>query len=226
MIEYLIQIGVDKNSRNKKGETAYHIASFREFPETAQKLKDLGVDSSAPQFPELKELYMGQRPPGKIPEMFLPGIVSGHYDAHSTIVFSPDGTEACWTEMYPPRGKGYGTSGVMMMKTENGRWTYPEKSTVMDGEPFFSPDGSYLLFSAPKQAGGRNIDLYVSFQQKDGTWTDRIHLGDDINASMHDISAFVSPDEKYLFFTSVGQNRPWGIYWVDAEVIEESKPDK
>ncbi|MBN1272901.1 MAG: ankyrin repeat domain-containing protein [Candidatus Aminicenantes bacterium] len=329
MIEHLIQIGVDKNCRNKKGETAYHLTSSREFPEAAQKLKDLGVDSSAPRFPDLKGLYMGQKPPGNTPEMFLPGIVSGHYDAHSTIVFSPEGKEACWTEMYPPRGKGYGTSGVMMMKMENGRWTYPEKSTVMDGEPFFSPngkklyflstkplpgekrggkeniwhmtktssgwseptpldnvvnsmelhwhfsldkkgnlyfanwnqiffaendkgtfkkpvdiselynnptlkgfcpfispDGSYLLFSAPKQEGGRNIDLYISFKQKDGTWTDRIHLGDDINASMHDISAYVSPDEKYLFFTSVGENRPWGIYWVDAKVIEKLKPDK
>ena len=138
MIEYLIKIGVDKNHRNQKGETAYHLAIFREFPLAAEKLIKLGVDSSAPEFPGLKGQYMGQEPPGDKPEMFLPGIVSGHYIQHGPIVFSPDGKEACWTEMYPPREKGYGTAGVMMMKMINGKWTYPEKSLVMKSEPFFS----------------------------------------------------------------------------------------
>jgi uncharacterized protein (TIGR02145 family) len=323
IIEYLIKYGIDKNSRNKKGETAYHLAVFREFPDTAKILKKMGVDSNEPAFPDLKGPYMGQPPPGDEPELFLPGIVSGHYDAHCTIVFSPDGKEACWTEMYPPREKGYGTGGVMTMKMVNNRWTYPVKSEKMKGEPFFSPDGKrlyflsidplpgdqkggkeniwymnrtangwsepvpvdqivnsmkmhwqisldkrgnlyfadwnriyyaeksgktfkkpvdisqlynnptlkgfcpfispegdYLIFSSKKIAGGRNTDLYISFKKKDGTWTDRIHLGDEINASLHDIGAFVSPDGKYLFFTSVGKDRPWGIYWVDAGFIE------
>lgn len=327
MIEYLIKIGVDKNHRNQKGETAYHLAVFREFPLAAEKLIKLGVDSSAPKFPELRGQYMGQEPPGDKPKMFLPGIVSGHYNQHSTIVFSPDGKEARWTEMYPPREKGYGTGGVMIMKMINGKWTYPEKSLVMKSEPFFSPDvkrlyfisrkplpgkkeggkeniwymekagsgwsdpepvddvinsmklhwqfsldkkgnlyfadwnrifyakyeegkfklpvdisveyknptlkgfcpfispdGDYLLFSSPKEEGGRNIDLFVSFRKKDGTWTDRIHLGEDINASSHDIGAFVTSDGKYLFFTSVGKDRPWGIYWVDATIIKDLKP--
>jgi len=327
MIEYLIKIGADKNHRNQKGETAYHLAVFREFPLAAEKLIKLGVDSSAPKFPGLKGQYMGQEPPGDKPKMFLPGIVSGHYDQHSTIVFSPDGKEACWTEMYPPREKGYGTGGVMMMKMVNGKWTYPEKSMVMEGEPFFSPDGKrlyfistkplpgkseggkeniwymektgphwsepqpvddtinsmklhwqfsldkrgnlyfadwrrifcakndggkfkkpvdisvlyknptlkgfcpfispdgdYMLFSAKKEEGGRNTDLFVSFRKKDGSWTNRIHLGENINASSHDIGAFVTSDGKYLFFTSVGKDRPWGIYWVDAKIIKELKP--
>lgn len=327
MIEFLIESGVTKNSLNKKGETAYHLAVFREFPETAELLKKMGVDASAPKFPELKGPYMGQEPPGDKPQLFLPGIVSGHYDAHCTIVFSPDGKEACWTEMYPPRDKGYGTGGVMTMKMENGKWNYPEKSKYMKGEPFFSPDGKrlyfistdplpgegkggkeniwymtrttdgwsqpvpvdrvvnsmklhwqfsldkkgnlyfadwnrifyaerdgetfkkpvdisefkknptlkgfcpfispdggYLVFSSPREKGGRNIDLYVSFRKKDGTWTDRFNLGETINASRHDIGAFVSPDNKYLFFTSVGENRPWGIYWVDAKIIEKLRP--
>lgn len=121
---------------------------------------------------------------------------------------------------------------IFFAENDNGTFKKPvdiselyNNSTLKGFCPFISPYGSYLIFSSPKQEGGRNIDLYVSFKQKDGSWTDRIHLGDEINASMHDISAFVSPDEKYMFFTSVGQNRPWGIYWVDAKVIEELKPD-
>lgn len=327
MIDFLINSGVDKNSRNKKGETAYHLAVFREFPESAEKLEKLGVDSTAPRFPELRGQYMGQIPPGDKPEIFLPGIVSGHYHHHSTIVFSPDGKEACWTEMYPPREKGYGTSGVMTMRMVNGIWSYPEKSKVMRGEPFFSPDekrlyfisrksppgkkeegkeniwymtrnlagwsepvsldpvvnamqmhwqfsldkqgnlyfadwnciyyaendkgkfnkpvdfseltnnptlkgycpfispdGDYLIFSCDNQENNRSIDLFVSFRKKDDAWTDRINLGESINGTERNIGAFVSADGKYLFFTSAGENRPWGTYWVDAKIIEQLKP--
>jgi len=330
MIKYLIQKGVDKSSRNLKGETAYHLAVFRDFPETVNLLKSLGVDASEPKFPELIGPYMGQKGPGKKPEMFLPGIVSGHYRAHCSIVFSKDGKEACWTEMYPPREKGYGTGGVMMMKMIGTKWTYPEKSPVMKGEPFFSPngkklyfisrkslenednggkeriwymektssgwseakpldetvnsmrihwqfsvdkwdnlffssgsnkifrsenkdgkygkpvdisklynnktlkgfcpfispDGSFIIFSSTKKEGGRNIDLFVSFRRNDGTWTNRINLGEDINATGHDIGPVVTLNGKYLFFTSVGKNRPWGIYWVDARILEKLKSEK
>jgi Tol biopolymer transport system component len=261
--------------------------------------------------------------------MFLPGIVSGHYHHHSTIVFSPDGNEACWTEMYPPREKGYGTGGVMTMKVVNGKWTIPQKSKKMRGEPFFSPDGKrlyfisrkplpgkkkggkeniwymekdgsdwsdpvpvddainsmelhwsfsldkkgnlyfadwnriyyaendggkfkqpvdisvkyknptlrgfcpfispdgdYLLFSSTKEKGGRTIDLYISFRKKDGSWTDRINLGETVNGTNRNIGAFVSVDGKYMFFTSAGKDRPWGIYWLDAKIIEKLKPEE
>ena len=83
-----------------------------------------------------------------------------------------------------------------------------------------------MLFSARKEEGGRNIDLYVSFRNNNGTWTDRINLGQDINATGHDIGAVVTPDEKYLFFTSVGKDRPWGIYWVDTQIIKDLKPEE
>jgi hypothetical protein len=327
MIKFLLKNGVKKNSRNRKGETAYHLAVFREFSEAAKLLKDMGVDSSKPKFPVLRGKYMGQKPPDLKPRLFLPGIVSGHYHAHSPIVFSVDGKEACWTEMYPPREKGYGTGGVMTMKVVNRKWTLPKKSKMMRGEPFFSPDGKrlyfisreplpgkkergkeniwymektktgwsdpvpvdetinsmnfhwlfsldkqqnlffsgsntiyrseykngkfekpvdisklynnktlkgfcpfispngdYLLFSAPKSEDRRNIDLYVSFNKKNRTWTDRKNLGENINATGHDIGAVVTPDGKYIFFGSVGKDRIWGIYWVSAKIIEKLKP--
>jgi Tol biopolymer transport system component len=92
--------------------------------------------------------------------------------------------------------------------------------------PFISPDGDYILFSADKEVGGRSIDLFVSFRKKDGSWTNRIHLGENINGSFNNdnIGAIVTPDGKYLFFISVGKDRPFGIYWVDAKIIEELKP--
>lgn len=329
MIKYLIASGIDKNARNMKGETAYHLAVFRDCPETAELLKKSGVDHTAPKFPILRGKYMGQKPPGDEPELFLPGIVSGHYTSHCSLVFSPDGKEAYWTEQYPSKEEGYGTGGVMQMKMIDDRWTYPKRSEVMEGEPAFSPDGKrlyfisqrpltpdgkggkeniwymvklgsgwsepkpvdntvnskrlhwqisvdknynlyfadwngiyyseykngkyqepvniaelynnetlkgncpfispdsdYLLFTAPKDKDNRrNQDIHISFKKKDNTWTDAMNLGDKINATLHDVCPAITPDGKYLFFLSVGKDRPWGIYWVDAGIIEELKKD-
>lgn len=320
MIEFLIACGLDKDVRNMKGETAYHVALSAEVAEAADFLKKAGADTSAPRFPELKGPYMGQKPPGDQPERFLPGIISGHYNAHSAIVFSPDGKEAHWTEMSPPEGR------VMGMKIVGDTWTYPEpvfegrdssfspdgrkvyfirvrpfregekpagesdgwecfwymeraapgwsepvsvgeavnsigvhwqpsvdkdghlyfsefekniyRSEYKDGEyqkpvkivdlfkndtllgrcPFISPDGDYLLFTAEDQ-------LHVSFKRKDGSWTNRISLGDEINVRGLNGSPRVTPDGKYIFFVSAGQNRPWGIYWVSAGILGQLKKE-
>jgi ankyrin repeat protein len=320
MIEFLIAHGLDKDVRNMKGETAYHVALSAEVAEAADFLKKAGADTSAPRFPELKGLYMGQKPPGDQPERFLPGIVSGHYNAHSAIVFSPDGKEAQWTEMSPPEGR------VMGMKMVGDTWTCPEpifegrdssfspdgrrvyfirvrpfrkgekpagemdgwecywhmertasgwaepvsvgeevnaigvhwqpsvdkdghlyfsefekniyRSEYKDGayqkpvkivelfkndtlqgtSPFISPEGDYLLFSAEDQ-------LHVSFKRKDGSWTERISLGDEINVRGLNGSPRVTPDGKYIFFVSAGPDRPWGIYWVSAGILGRLKKE-
>ncbi|UCH63130.1 MAG: PD40 domain-containing protein [Fidelibacterota bacterium] len=274
-------------------------------------------DSESIQFPELKGFYMGQKPPGDQPEMFLPGIVSGDYRAHSPIVFSPDGKEAYWTEMRPPDG------AVMGMEMVGDVWTPPKISTIMRGEPSFSPDGKklyfislkplregeeggkeniwcmeeipsgwsepkpvgdgvnsgdvhfhhsvdrgynlyfsdyenmyysqykdgeyqkavnikklfrnrtlkgnspcispdgdYLLFSAKRKWYDSSKCLFISFKSKDGTWTDRIFLGERINADRLNDSPRVTPDGKYIFFVSSGESRPWGIYWVSTNIID------
>jgi ankyrin repeat protein len=139
ILEFLIGEGLDKDARNMKGETAYHVARAAEAVEAEDFLKKAGADVSAPRFPELKGPYMGQTPPGDKPERFLPGIVSAHYNAHSPIVFSPDGKEAQWTEMSPPEGR------VMGMKMVGDTWTYPEP--VFEGrDSSFSPDGRRVYF--------------------------------------------------------------------------------
>ena len=44
-------------------------------------------------FPVHKGPYLGQKPPGMTPEVFAPGIISTEHKEHSTLAFSPDGTE-------------------------------------------------------------------------------------------------------------------------------------
>jgi Tol biopolymer transport system component len=95
---------------------------------------------------------------------------------------------------------------------------YFKNQTLIGRSPFISPDGDYLIFSS-------NDGLNISFKRQDGTWTDRINLGDTINASGENGSPRISADGKYMFFVSSGKGRPWGIYWVSAGFIDRLRSE-
>jgi Tol biopolymer transport system component len=89
-------------------------------------------------------------------------------------------------------------------------------SRYPEGKPFISPDESYLLFiryGMPASIdGGRG--LYISFKKEDGSWTPAKNTN--ISGSLPKLT----PDGKYFFFSRGGD-----IYWVDAQIIYELKPE-
>ncbi len=88
-------------------------------------------------------------------------------------------------------------------------------SSSYEADVFISPDESYMIFCSIRENGLGEGDLYISFQDASGNWSDAENLGDKINTPGHELCPFISRDGKYFFFTS---NRD--IYWVDAKVIE------
>lgn len=105
----------------------------------------------------------------------------------------------------------------------------PEINTgVHVNHPFIAPDESYLIFDVKRESGYGNSDLYISFRKPDGSWGDAINLGDKINTDAWEAAAGVTPDGKYLFFNrNVGSDsyENVDIYWVDAKVIDELRPE-
>lgn len=100
-----------------------------------------------------------------------------------------------------------------------------------NAHPFIAPDESYILWDGRRDGGYGNADLYVSFRQKDGSWSEAINLGDQINTASSEFGATVTPDGKFLFFNrNVGKVKPTDkyentdIFWVDAQVIETLRP--
>lgn len=286
----------------------------------AQKEREKSND-----FPVLKGPYLGQNPPGMIPEVFAPGFISTENTEHGTITFSPERDEVFWAVIYtePFRKK------ILYSKLVDGKWTLPKIAPfslgVNEGNPIFSPDGtklfftswksltengnqkhyimfsrktdhgwskpeliddvinsickfwhhsvssngnfyfmdggdgaeifcskyknghyqnpqrielgfpastpfiandeSYIIFSASDRPDGcGEIDLYISYKKKDGTWIKGKNLGEKINSIAIDIWPIVSPDGKYLFFTS-SRNENMDIYWVGAGFIQALKPE-
>lgn len=147
-IGFLLDKGADPNRRNRLGQSPWNIAIEHKRTGIPELLASRGADQSAPHFPALTGDYFGQVPTGRDPQVFAPGIVGGHFQLHSSVGFSPDGSEAYWSEMVPPTTPGYSTGRTMVSRRVNGRWTYPEVATLgsrpMDDVPLVSADGRRL----------------------------------------------------------------------------------
>jgi Tol biopolymer transport system component len=97
-------------------------------------------------------------------------------------------------------------------------------TSVSEGNPAISPDGTLLVFVSDREGGLGGADLYAS-QFRDGAWSPARNLGEVVNSSFGDFAPAFSPDGKYLFFTSErpgvvpapASGRPPGdIYQIDV----------
>jgi Tol biopolymer transport system component len=121
---------------------------------------------------------------------------------------------------------GFGRGDFFRSRVADGRYTEPENlgESINTGydetDLLVAPDESYVVFtSADRPDGFGGGDLYVSFQAPDGSWTPALNMGDSINTASSEFCPMLSPDGRYLFFTS-GRGGDDDIYWIDAAIIE------
>lgn len=80
-----------------------------------------------------------------------------------------------------------------------------------------TPDGQVLVMSMnrPDAIGGK--DLYVCFYVRDNVWSAPMHMGTSINTSFQETSPHISPNKRFLYFSS---DRPGGLGGQDIYVSE------
>jgi WD40 repeat protein len=150
--------------------------------------------------------------------------------------------------------EGQNNFGIYRSKYQNGEYLKPEllgsniNSKEFQWTPYIAPDESYLLFSGIRSGGYGVGDIYISLRTDDGSFGKPINLGPKINTKYNERFPYISLDKKYLFFGSTKSeyshniNNPYDynqikkisnkpgngwcdIYWVDAKIIENSKPE-
>ncbi len=131
------------------------------------------------------------------------------------------------------REDGVGRTDIYFSENIDGRYDVAQNigdvinTEGSDQDPFVAPDESYIIYCQSKSGGYGEYDLYVSFKQEDGSWSSSINMGENVNSAEFEFRPYVTPDGKYLFFTSnrVEGNYEGGIFWVDAGIIDRLKPD-
>jgi len=113
---------------------------------------------------------------------------------------------------------GTGDLYYITKNQESIKLQHPINSKYNEQDPFVAPDGSYLIFTSNRPGGLGSADLYICFKQTDNTWSDPRNMGQNINSEKYDYCPILSPNEKYLFFSS-SRSGSGDVYWVDAKII-------
>jgi hypothetical protein len=134
-------------------------------------LISLNIMGQKTEFPKLTGPYLGQKPPGMIPQLFAPGLLSVGGD-EANITFTPDGRECCYTLWTPGwySESPFQQRLIFYSRLENGRWTEPRELPFnLDREeiyPFFSPDGKRLYFCSGSVGSQRTMFV----EKSKGEW--------------------------------------------------------
>ncbi len=110
---------------------------------------------------------------------------------------------------YGKKGRMY--TGVSMSTREGDTFSDPtsieienEYNYSPNADFFLAPGGKAMIMSAERDDTYGSRDLYVSFKKNDGTWSEPMNLGDDINTLGEDESPFMAEDGRTLYFSSDG----------------------
>jgi len=127
--------------------------------------------------------YMGQEPPGLVPKVFAPGIVSLPNRCDNGLCLSRDGRECYFTV----RNAAWTVYEVMVTCYENGQWTTPVRASFSDGQslsPSLADDDRTLYF-------GRNRHIYRARREALG-WSQPEAVPAPISSAQNDWSCCIS----------------------------------
>ncbi len=123
------------------------------------------------------------------------------------------------------RAGGFGEEDIYVSKLTHGNYSLPENlgrnvnSGLSEYDPFISSGEDILVFTASNRMDGfGNADLYVSGSNAMHEWVPAVNLGDGINTSSREYCPYITPDGKYLFFTSQGD-----VKWANVSLLKRKR---
>lgn len=153
--------------------------------------------------------YLGQEPPGSVPELFAPGIVSTGLGERD-VAMTPDGNELYYTAVVGP---AFNFGAIVVTKRVDGQWTPPEVAPFsghhMDLEPAISPNGQKFFFMSTRPVPGAtetagNEDIWVMNRSAEG-WGEPYNLGPPINTEGGEFFPSVTADGTLYFTRKVAE---------------------
>ena len=208
------------------------------IPDTADFSKNIYINWESFISPDgNKQFFASNRPPSLSKDIWMMNRTSDTtwstpVRLNSPINSSAEDGSACVTNngtLYFKSARGGGINGSMLYKSLLIDSTYSQIENLGntihtvngESEPFMSPDESYLIFTSPSRPGGHGgYDLWICFRKTNGTWTEPVNMGQNINTALDEYGPRVTQDGNYLFFTRDNGSTSMDIYWVSANIID------
>jgi Tol biopolymer transport system component len=152
-------------------------------------------------FPVFKGTYLGQNPPGLVPELFGEKFFSNLNPLGISMM--KDGNE-----IYFAQWGGEPMSRIMYSKIENGHWLEPRNIEITgkfrDWDQNLSPDGKRIYFCSyrPVNDGGKpkeDSDIWVT-EKIDNQWSEPKNLGMPVNSNGEEVHPSIAENGNLYFF--------------------------
>jgi len=134
-----------------------------------------------------------------------------NYNHNQVIAVSPDNNTLLVGNTYLANGLPKGKGISITHRQEDGRWEVPNEIHIdnyYNQNPIHSihlaPNKQTLLLSIERNDSYGHLDLYVSFKQKNGRFSQPKNLGPTVNTIHEDGTPFLAADGKTLYFSSAG----------------------
>ena len=132
-------------------------------------------------------------------------------DYNAVAGFSPDGNTIYLHGTYSGREQTF-LRGLSQAQGHDTVWNQPTglvvkffKNVAPHQSGVVSAQGQYLVLALEGFSSRGAEDLYVAFRQPDGSYTGLKNLGDAINTKFQEMTPYLAPDGKTLFFASNGR---------------------
>jgi hypothetical protein len=98
----------------------------------------------------------------------------------------------------------------------------PLNSPGNEGDFYVSRDEAFIVFGSPHRGGFGGGDLFISFRERDGSWSDPKNLGATINTPGYEFGPYVTDDKRYLFYSSSSDFTRVDVYWIRFDGLLET----
>lgn len=106
--------------------------------------------------------------------------------------------------------KGFGSCDLFVSHKLGNEWSKPKNlggainSSSWDSQPALSADGRTLYFVSNRKGGVGRRDIWVSEKNDKGIWQKAKNLGRNVNSVNDEVSPFMHPNNRTLYFASNG----------------------
>jgi outer membrane protein OmpA-like peptidoglycan-associated protein len=155
--------------------------------------------------------------------------------SNSLITITPDYNTVYLSNLYDSDGEPDG-SGMSISKRNSMGWEVPQKVEIDNFynnnqyvSYFMSQDKKILFTGIETETSIGSMDLYVSKLEDDGSYSEPINLGENINTFADDFNPFLAADNTTLYYISAGlpgygREDVWVTKRLDDTWLNWSKP--
>lgn len=182
-------------------------------------------------------LFASSQPPGEEPWNFAifksekTGAIWGNAAEIGLKSIQPSGNDGNWHPTMANDQSIYfssyssGNYDIYYSENINGNYSSFENigsginSTSNDFYPWISPNKEFMIFCSDRAGGYGKSDLYISYANESGTWSQPINMGEKVNTNDDETCPRMTSDGQYLFFTRT-KNWDGDFYWIHTDFIK------